>query len=117
MTVVETESRPKHDDSLGEDCECFRCHCLSITTSPYATPTRLNPKAAPRTPDNAWERGIPTDHRGMPFLEKGGDFMGQKEFSERRHEIEEGRRFLHNSTTPVAPPPSHDSKAALTHKE
>lgn len=110
MSSVESRERPPHDDSLGDGCGCFRCHCLSVSTSPYATPTRLNGKAAPRPPNNVWERGIPTDQRGMPFLRQDGEFMGQKEFSERRHEIERSRRLLHNSTRPLTVKPADAPK-------
>ena len=95
----------------------FGCRVKSFQVNPYAMPSRLNHSAAPKTPDNTWERGIPTDSRGMPFLSQSGEFMGQKEFSERRHEIEDKKRLLHNSAAPVKAPPSTDSKKAQTHKE
>jgi hypothetical protein len=84
-----------HDGSHGP--ECFGCKVKSITFSPYATPTRLNPRRPPRQPNPAWERGVPTDARGMPFLRKDGTPMGVKEYAENRHAIEEHRRRLHNA--------------------
>ena len=96
------------------EADDFGCRVKHFSVNPYAMTSRLHGSKAPKPPNNVWERGIPTDQRGMPYLEKGGDAMGQKEFSERRHEIEQKRRFLHNSTTPVPPPPT---LAALAHKE
>jgi hypothetical protein len=90
-----------HDGSHGPDC--FGCKVQSISFDPYAMPSRLNKKIPPRTPNPAWERGIPTDSRGMPFLRKDGTPMGVKEYSENRHQIEQHRRALHNSTDSLTP--------------
>ena len=75
-----------------DDCQ----HCRlsgTIQISPKATPSKrsLAPPAAPR---NSWEAGIATDERGMPFLGKGMQPIGVKEYGERRSEIEEHRRRL-----------------------
>ena len=88
-----------HFGQHGDDC--FGCKVQSIQFDPYAMPSRLNKKAEPRRPDPAWERGIPKDSRGMPFLRTDGTPMGVKEFGEKRHQIDQHRRTLHNSTAPV----------------
>jgi hypothetical protein len=82
----------------GSHTDCFGCRVKSITFSPYATPSRLNPHNAPKQPDPVWERGVPTDKRGMPFLDKNLNPMGVKAVVENRHEIEQHRRQLHTST-------------------
>jgi hypothetical protein len=76
---------------------CFGCKIQTIQISPYATPNRLHPERAPRTPNNSWEKGIPTDSRGMPFLKADGSAMGVKEYGEKRHQIEEHRKKLHQA--------------------
>lgn len=75
------------------DCTCFRCKCLSISVSDKATPNRAanrNNTAVPRdkTSSNAWERGVKTDHRGMPYLHADGSPIGLKEWSEKKHTFE-----------------------------
>lgn len=62
-----------------------------LNISPAAMPNRRN-HVAPRTPNNSWEKGIPTDHRGMPWLDANGSEIGQKEFVQRRSEIEAAER-------------------------
>jgi hypothetical protein len=84
----------KHFGQHGDDC--FGCRIQTIQISPYATPSRLRPHIAPRKPENSWEKGVPTDSRGMPFLKTDGSPMGQKEFSEKRRLIDAHRRRLHN---------------------
>jgi hypothetical protein len=65
--------------------------------SPAATPTKTR-KFAPVGPkgNNSWERPVVTDSRGMPLID-GNDFhlVRQKEYSERRTEIEAKRRQVH----------------------
>ncbi len=87
----------------GQHEDCFGCKVHSIQVNPYAMPSRLHPSNPPAKPKNSWEKGIPTDSRGMPFLNKNGQIMGQKEYAANRHSIEETRRRLHNSTEPVTP--------------
>ena len=93
----------QHDDSLGDDCECFRCKVLSISINPYAMPSRLNPKNAPRQPQNKLADHTPTDERGMPFLDKNLQPMTAKQVSENRHRIEQVRRKNHNLSTERRP--------------
>lgn len=87
----------QHDES------CFGCKLVSINFDPYATPGMLRPHIPARKPENSWEKGVPTDSRGMPFLKTDGSPMGQKEYSEKRRLIDANRRRLHNSTEPVIP--------------
>lgn len=82
---------------------CFGCKIQSIQFDPRAMPNRRN-KVEPRRPNPAWERGVPTDNRGMPYLRKDGTPMGVKEFSQNRRLIEEHRRRLHQSTEPIELP-------------
>lgn len=82
---------PHHIDGPPE---CFGCRVKSFTVNPYSLPSRLHPSNPPRRPNPAWERGVPTDSRGMPFLTKAGTPMGIKQFTEDRHTIEEHRRQL-----------------------
>jgi len=46
--------------------------------------TRGRPKDKPL--HNSWERGIPRDARGMPYLDKNGAVVHQKEYSENRRQ-------------------------------
>ena len=86
-----------HDGTHGDDC--FGCKVKSITVSPYAMPSRLNPSKAPRQPKSTWNDQVPTDSRGMPFLGADGKPIGIKKYSENRHRIEEVRRKNHNLST------------------
>lgn len=52
-----------------------------------------------RKPDPAWERGIPTDDRGMPMLDETMEPMNTKAHERRGHEIKERKRQLANTTT------------------
>ncbi len=57
---------------------CFRHKLRSIQFTPSCTPTRRN-TIPPRTPQNSWERGVATDDRGMPLLDKNLSPIGLKE--------------------------------------
>jgi hypothetical protein len=47
---------------------------------------------AARTPDNSYEKGIPVDQRGMPYLLPGTvEPAGQKYVDRNRRKIEEAR--------------------------
>lgn len=86
---------------------CFR-HKLAywrerggFNLSPAATPSRRN-NIAPSTPKNSWEKGIPTDNRGMPYLDHNGSTIGQKEWGDKwRRRFDDQKR--RNTNTPVAP--------------
>lgn len=53
-----------------------------VGVAPSATPTR-SPKVAQGKPHfNGWERGVPTNDRGMPYLDEQGKVIGQKRFAE-----------------------------------
>ena len=79
------------------ECDHFRCKALSVTTNPRSMPSRMNTIPG-RKPDPAWERGIPTDDRGMPMLDEKGVAMGTKAHERRGHEIKERKRQLANTT-------------------
>lgn len=67
--------------------------------APSATPTKTKrmPPAGTIKGNNSWERPVVTDERGMPLID-GKDFhlIRQKEYSERRSEIESTRRKIAN---------------------
>lgn len=95
-----SDERPEHDVEVCPTLErpCFRCHLDGLTIGlPSDFKSRSTYlKAPPRTPDNSWEKGIPTSRRPdgseMPYLRADGEVMGQKEFSQKRHQIEENRK-------------------------
>ena len=78
------------DDGCGK---CWKCvegrGCIkTVQVDPRATPTRTR-RGVPRTPDPAWERGVPTDGRGMPYLRPDLTPMGVKEFASKRSKFED----------------------------
>lgn len=92
--------REKDEWGVCDDPSCFPCKLKSIQISPYATPTRRSnrgPSTPPRGNSNSWEKGIPTDSRGMPVLKSDGSPMGQAEYASKRSQIEESRRRLRNA--------------------
>lgn len=93
----------------SDNCGCEGSHlCLAhklaywrdgnLQVSPAATPNRRN-QVAPvhRESVNAYERGVPTDERGMPYLGKDFKPLGAKPFAEKRRAFEERRRAHHVS--------------------
>ncbi len=86
---------------MTDDCgRCWKCKegrgCIrSVQLDPRATPSRTR-RGVPHTPDPAWERGIPTDDRGMPQLRPDLSPMGIKEFGQKRSLIEEAKRKAAN---------------------
>lgn len=87
----------KIQDNHNSECLCFKCKIKTIQLAPSATPSRTYRPQKPREHNNSWERGTPTDERGMPFIKANGDVLKQKEYSENRSKIEEHRRKLKNS--------------------
>jgi hypothetical protein len=86
------------DLSLAEKLAYWRTEgCLQV--SPSATPTRRN-NVAPRTPDAAWERGIPTDSRNMPVLGPDLEPLRAKQYAEQRSRINQSRRRAHQAPAP-----------------
>lgn len=94
----------------AEDCGCygdFLCfkHKLAywresggLNIDPRATPSRRNNNPPRRPLQNNWERGIPTDNRGMPFLGPDLQPIGQKKFTESRRKIDQGIRQMRNTS-------------------
>lgn len=72
-----------------------------LNISPAATPSRRN-HVAPATPRNSWERGIPVDERGMPYLDHGMSPIGQKEWGHKWRRVHEDSARRRSNT----PPPS-----------
>ena len=71
------------------DTECVTCRRErwgSVQLSRKATPTKSKSKALCSKPNNSWEKGIPRDERGVPFLDKKGGIVYQKEFVENRRQ-------------------------------
>lgn len=60
----------------------------SVGLSQTATPTRKRTQGKQRNPrevnKNHWERGIPTDEKGLPFLDENLQPVRNKRFAERR---------------------------------
>jgi hypothetical protein len=105
---MEPSDRPEHDDEICPtlDRPCFGCHTGSLTVGLGRDfPTRTRSKTPPRVSDNSYNKGIPVMERPggtvMPYLRKDGETMGQREFDQKRRQIEENRRKAHNA--PVAP--------------
>ncbi len=68
--------------------DCFKERIGSIGLGSGTTPSRDNTNWAARRarkPQNSWERGMPTDDRGMPYLDAKGNRVYQKQFAETRH--------------------------------
>lgn len=80
--------------TLAEKLAYWRAGGLQI--SPRATPNRRN-TTPPKVSDaaNAWERGVPIDHRNMPVLDPISlQPLGQKRYAANRRQIEDARRRL-----------------------
>lgn len=79
----------EHDDE--KECgPCFRDRINSIGVGASATPSRYVSRKRGRKPksreaSNRWERGMPTDHRGMPYLDEKGVRVNTKKLAETRH--------------------------------
>jgi hypothetical protein len=88
------------DDSGSAVCVEHEVPCVKVMTPPMisqaATPNRERVGGPPAGNSNSWERGVPHDDRGMPFLGRDGAPIGQKEYSQRRSEIDDWRRRLQN---------------------
>jgi len=77
---------------------CLACKLGTIQVSQRVKPKRVS--GPPSGNHNEWERGIPTDHRGVPFLDSTGTVIGVKKYAENRHALEAERRRLHNDPAP-----------------
>lgn len=101
-------------DSTPESCDDGQCvvfghklyawrHGQGMNLAPSATPTRManRPFVPPATPNNSYEKGVPRDRRGMPYLDTAGGVMHQREYNAKRHLIEEGYRANHREASAV----------------
>ena len=86
------------DDDLRDKLRYWR-ETGGLNVSPKASPVkRRGIKPTEHEPNNAWERGIATDSRGMPYLNPDLSPMGVKRFSELRSKFED-RNKSHVSTS------------------
>lgn len=77
-----------------EECRsCFKERIGSIQVGASATASRFISRDRSRggrpkdkEPDNRWEKGRPTDHRGMPYLDSEGARIGVKQLAETRND-------------------------------
>lgn len=79
---------------------CPTCKYRTIRISAAATPNKTRSHAPPKRYGNQWEKGIATDHRGVPYLNDNLQPIGIKEFSENRSGYETRIRDLKNSAAP-----------------
>lgn len=90
----------------GCDCGAYACRLRAkgVQVSPQATPTSSNKSTTrPREHQyNSWEKGIATEKRAggreMPILDREGQVIPIKKFTEQRHQYEENRRRRAAST-------------------
>lgn len=79
----------EHNDD--RECgPCFRARLASVQVGASATPSRhiaRTPGKRPKSKEasNRWERGQPTDERGMPYLDEKGVRVNTKKLAETRH--------------------------------
>jgi hypothetical protein len=78
---------------------CFACKVSTIQLSQKVTGHKPG-GAPPQGPRNSWEKGIAQDHRGVPLLDRQGEPIGVKAYSERRHVFEAERRRLATDPDP-----------------
>lgn len=76
------------EHSEQECSACWKDRIGSIQIGQGSTPSRTvrkgdRPKDRPNY--NDWEKGRPTDSRGMPYLDSHGAAVGVKKLAETRH--------------------------------
>jgi len=76
---------------------CRTCKYRTISISNAATPTKTLRLGTQKDPSNNWERGIATDHRGVPYLNASGSPIGVKEFQNNRSTYEQAIRDNRNA--------------------
>lgn len=79
----------EHDDTT-ECVPCFQQRISSVTVGASATPSRYISRSRTKPvqskeASNRWERGQPTDERGMPYLDEKGVRVNTKKLAETRH--------------------------------
>lgn len=89
---------------------CFSCKLKywreenGLQVDTRATPSRRNNVPPPtRESANNWEKGIVTDHRGMPYIRADGNPLGVKEMANKRSHYEGLIRQNKNGQIPLAP--------------
>lgn len=78
--------------TFAEKMKYWRENGMQVT--PSASPAaRRHGVPRDKSDSNAWERGIARDERGVPILKPGTtEPMPIKEYTQRRHEVDEGIR-------------------------
>lgn len=80
------------DESFKEKLRYWREHGLQISPK-FKTQPWKNSKAGSNAQYNGWERGIPTDAKGLPYLDNELSPIGQKAWSEKYRRIAEDHRL------------------------
>lgn len=81
---------------------CPQCKAATLIVGAKVGSETRTRKMAPlgwNEASNAWERGVPVDHTGMPYLDKNLTVMGAKQVAEHRHEIDTTMRHHHAAKT------------------
>jgi hypothetical protein len=91
-SIHETPAAIPHSGCSGTTRQVLSA--IPMTTSNY------NPRQAPPSGSkNSWEKGIATDHRGVPYTDNG-KVIPVKKFAQHRHKYEGRIRELRNSPNP-----------------
>ena len=81
------------EHSESECVPCFQERIRSVAVAGSATPSRRPVSFGKRPKDkpvyNNWEKGTPTDSRGMPYLDEHGVSVNTKKLAETRHKYRE----------------------------
>lgn len=92
----------QHDAAHPVEVEgCRTCKYRTIRISNTATPNKQLKVGTQKDPTNNWERGIATDHRGVPYLKGDGSMIGVKEFQNNRSTYEQAIRDNRQQPAPV----------------
>lgn len=83
-----------HEHSADGDADCWGCHIYSIQFEIIRPLTLKSPP--PRVVEDSYAKGVPTDHRGVPFVDSALNPLGQRKVNEKRHLIEDTLRSRHN---------------------
>lgn len=92
----EEQHRVDHPQPV-DDCLACKLDTLIVHQSVPGQKAGGPPPAGNR---NSWERGIATDHRGVPFLDGQGEVIGVKQYADGRSRFEAERRRLASDPDP-----------------